>query len=297
MRILVTGGAGFIGSNVVDGYVAAGHDVSVVDDLSAGAPANVSRRARFHRADVRSGELDAIFAAERPELVSHHAAQVSVRRSVEEPIHDAEINVLGSLNVLEAVRQHNIKSKAAGANMVRSLVIVTSDKCYENREWVWGYRENEPMGGHDPYSTSKGCAELLMSSYNQSFGEPPAASARAGNVIGGGDWAKDRLIPDAVRAFAAGQVLEIRNPHAIRPWQHVLEPLAGYLLLAEQLFDKAAAVAGGVPWGAAGVEVCAGAVCPSNKLPSASRQSAAASASGSSPTKTPRWTSTSPGRR
>ncbi len=131
----------------------------------------------------------------------------------------------------------------------RSLVIVTSDKCYENREWVWGYRENEPMGGHDPYSTSKGCAELLLSSYNRSYGEPPAASARAGNVIGGGDWAKDRLIPDAVRAFAAGQVLEIRNPHAIRPWQHVLEPLAGYLLLAEQLFDKAAAVAGGWNFG------------------------------------------------
>jgi CDP-glucose 4,6-dehydratase len=143
-----------------------------------------------------------------------------------------------------------MKSKAAGANdLVRSFVIVTTDKCYENREWVWGYRENDPMGGHDPYSASKGCAELLTSSYNRSFAEPAAASVRAGNVIGGGDWAKDRLIPDAIRAFAAGEVLEIRNPQAMRPWQHVLEPLSGYLLLAERLYDQGAVFAEGWNFG------------------------------------------------
>jgi CDP-glucose 4,6-dehydratase len=203
------------------------------------------------RGDIRNFEaVFDVLQKTKPEVVLHLAAQSVLRESYVDPIGTISTNVMGTVNVLEAVRQHNIKSRAAGADsLVRSLVIVTSDKCYENREWVWGYRENEPMGGHDPYSTSKGCAELLLSSYNRSFGEPPAASARAGNVIGGGDWAKDRLVPDAVRAFAAGQVLEIRNPRAIRPWQHVLEPLGGYLLLAEQLFDKGAAFADGWNFG------------------------------------------------
>lgn len=203
------------------------------------------------RGDIRNFEaVFDVLQKHRPEVVLHLAAQSVLRESYVDPIGTVATNVMGTLNVLEAVRQHNIKSKAVDTdNPVRSLVIITSDKCYENREWVWGYRENEPMGGHDPYSTSKGCAELLLSSYNRSFSEPPAASARAGNVIGGGDWAKDRLVPDAIRAFAAGQVVEVRNPHAIRPWQHVLEPLSGYLMLAEQLFDKGVSFAEGWNFG------------------------------------------------
>jgi CDP-glucose 4,6-dehydratase len=188
------------------------------------------------RGDIR--DFDAFSAAlqkAKAEVVLHLAAQAVLRQSYVDPIETVSTNVMGTVNVLEAVRRFNTKASAAP---VRSLVIVTSDKCYENREWVWGYREDEPMGGHDPYSTSKGCAELLVTSYNRSFRQPAAGSARAGNVIGGGDWAKDRLIPDAIRAFSLAKVLEIRNPQAIRPWQHVLEPLSGYLLLAERLYDK-----------------------------------------------------------
>ena len=254
-RVLVTGHTGFKGSwlslwlSVMQARVF-GFALAPPTSPSLFERGDVAGILDDTRGDIRNFEaVLGVLQKTKPEVVLHLAAQSVLRESYVDPIGTVSTNVMGTLNVLEAVRQHNIKSKAAGTSMVRSLVIVTSDKCYENREWVWGYRENEPMGGHDPYSTSKGCAELLMSSYNQSFGEPPAASARAGNVIGGGDWAKDRLIPDAVRAFAAGQVLEIRNPHAIRPWQHVLEPLAGYLLLAEQLFDKAAAVAGGWNFG------------------------------------------------
>lgn len=203
------------------------------------------------RGDVRS--LDAVAAAlqkAQPEVVLHLAAQPVLRESYIDPINTVSTNVMGTLNVLEAVRQHNGRAKTAGnKSPVRALVIITSDKCYENREWVWGYREDEPMGGHDPYSASKGCAELLVSAYIRSFGEPPTASARAGNVIGGGDWAKDRLVPDAVRAFAAGKVLEIRSPHAMRPWQHVLEPLSGYLLLGERLVEKGSAFAEGWNFG------------------------------------------------
>jgi CDP-glucose 4,6-dehydratase len=216
----------------------------------------------FERADV-AGVLDDIrgdirdlaafsdvLEKARPEVVLHLAAQSVLRQSYVDPIDTVSTNVMGTLNVLEAVRQYNMKSKASG-EAVKSLVMITSDKCYENKEWVWAYRENEPMGGHDPYSTSKGCAELLVTSYNRSFAEPAAASARAGNVIGGGDWAKDRLIPDAIRAFSAAQVLEIRNPHAVRPWQHVLEPLSGYLLLAERLHEKGAGFAEGWNFGPA----------------------------------------------
>ena len=160
------------------------------------------------RGDVRDLKaVSDVLAKSRPEIVLHLAAQSVLRESDSDPIGTVSTNVMGTLNVLEAVRQHNIRSKALDAgDLVSSLVIVTSDKCYENREWVWGYRENEPMGGHDPYSTSKGCAELLTTSYNRSFAEPAAASARAGNVIGGGDWAKDRLISDAIRAFAAAKI-------------------------------------------------------------------------------------------
>jgi CDP-glucose 4,6-dehydratase len=165
-----------------------------------------------------------------PDIVIHMAAQPLVRDSYLNPVETYEINVLGTVNLLEAVRQ---------TPSVKAVVNVTTDKCYENQEWVWGYRENEAMGGYDPYSSSKACAELVTSAYRSSFlaeKQIGLASVRAGNVIGGGDWAKDRIVPDAIRAFASKEVLMIRNPLAIRPWQHVLEPLSGYLLLAQNLY-------------------------------------------------------------
>jgi CDP-glucose 4,6-dehydratase len=171
-----------------------------------------------------------------PDIVIHMAAQPLVRSSYSDPVETYSTNVMGTVNLLEAVR--SIKS-------VRAVVNVTTDKCYENHEWLWGYRENEPMGGFDPYSSSKGCAELITAAYRKSYFNPEKyeehglalASARAGNVIGGGDWAEDRLIPDLMRALTQGKLVKIRNPNAIRPWQHVLEPLFGYMLLAEKLFE------------------------------------------------------------
>ncbi len=173
--------------------------------------------------------LAAALQAARPEIVFHLAAQSLVRPSYGDPVETYGVNVLGTVHLLEAVR------RTPG---VRVVVNVTSDKCYENREWEWGYREHEPMGGFDPYSSSKGCAELVTSAYRRSFFAPAGialASARAGNVIGGGDWAHDRLVPDVMRAIEAGVAVPVRNPHAVRPWQHVLEPLSGYLRLAEEL--------------------------------------------------------------
>lgn len=188
--------------------------------------------------DVRDGEaLKRAMAQARPEIVIHMAAQPLVRYSYVNPVETYATNVMGVVNLLEAVR---------ATPGVRSVVNVTSDKCYENREWPWGYRENEAMGGYDPYSNSKGCAELVTAGYRSSFfnAEKYAehgialGSGRAGNVIGGGDWAMDRLIPDMLRAIGAGQPVMIRNPHSIRPWQHVLEPLSGYLTLAEKLYTE-----------------------------------------------------------
>ncbi len=188
--------------------------------------------------DIR--DLDSLQKAMRvahPEVVIHMAAQPLVRYSYTNPVETYATNVMGSVHLLESVR----KTKS-----VKVVVNVTSDKCYENREWVWGYRENEAMGGYDPYSNSKGCAELVTAAYRSSFFNPEyykehgvaVASARAGNVIGGGDWAEDRLIPDFVRAIVSGETVLIRSPHSIRPWQHVLEPLSGYLLLAERLYTQ-----------------------------------------------------------
>ena len=168
----------------------------------------------------------------QPEILIHMAAQPLVRYSYAAPIETYEVNVLGTAHVLEA-------AKACGS--IKSVVCVTTDKCYENKEWVWAYRENEPMGGHDPYSSSKGCAELVTASYRKSFFENRKiglASARSGNVIGGGDWALDRLIPDILRAFENNQPALIRNVNAVRPWQHVLEPLGGYLKLAQALYEN-----------------------------------------------------------
>lgn len=173
----------------------------------------------------------------QPEIVFHLAAQSLVRYSYDAPVETYMTNVMGTAHLLDAVRR---------TPSVRALVNVTSDKCYDNREWVWGYRENEAMGGFDPYSSSKGCAELVTQAFRNSYFPPndfdrhrvALASARAGNVIGGGDWAADRLIPDIVRSIVAGQTVDIRNPGAIRPWQHVLEPLSGYLTLAWHLFEQ-----------------------------------------------------------
>lgn len=172
-----------------------------------------------------------------PEIVIHMAAQPLVRYSYANPVETYSTNVMGTVHLLEAVRH---------IPGVKAVVIITTDKCYENREWAWGYRENEPMGGHDPYSNSKGCAELVSAAYRSSFFNAKSyalhgvalATGRAGNVIGGGDWAQDRLIPDILAAFEQSQRVNIRNPQAIRPWQHVLEPLRGYLTLAERLFEQ-----------------------------------------------------------
>jgi CDP-glucose 4,6-dehydratase len=187
--------------------------------------------------DIRDLEhLHAVFTRYRPEIVIHLAAQSLVRYSYRNPVETYSTNVLGTAHLLEAARQ---------AESPRALLSVTSDKCYENREWVWGYREGEPLGGHDPYSSSKACAELVTAAYRQSYFSGSGgsvgtsiASARAGNVIGGGDWAEDRLIPDVIRAFLRDEAIMIRFPDAVRPWQHVLDPLAGYLLLIERMWDR-----------------------------------------------------------
>lgn len=188
-------------------------------------------------ADIRElSALQAAMLAARPEVVIHMAAQPLVRYSYQNPVETYATNVMGTVHLLEAVRN---------TPGVKAVVNITTDKCYENREWAWGYRENEPMGGYDPYSNSKGCAELVSAAYRSSFFNADTyakhgialATVRAGNVIGGGDWAPDRLIPDILAAFEQGKLVDIRNPHAIRPWQHVLEPLRGYLTLAERLYE------------------------------------------------------------
>ena len=181
--------------------------------------------------------------ASQADIVIHMAAQPLVRLSYAEPVQTYATNVMGTVHVLESARH---------TPSVKAVVVVTTDKCYENKEWAWGYRENEPMGGHDPYSNSKGCAELVTAAYRNSFLQASGiavASARAGNVIGGGDWAADRLVPDILRAFEQNQPVVIRNPHATRPWQHVLEPLSGYLSLAEHLYTDGQAFAEGWNFG------------------------------------------------
>lgn len=238
-RVFLTGHTGFKGSWLslwlqhmgaeVVGYALESPSSPSLFDIAA-----VGNGMTSLRGDVRNlDELSGAFKCYRPEIVIHMAAQSLVRPSYREPVETYSTNVMGSVHLLEAVRH---------CETVRSVVVVTSDKCYENREWPWGYRENEAMGGYDPYSNSKGCAELLSAAYRQSFFGPNGhsagiATARAGNVIGGGDWALDRLIPDMVRAIEQGQPICVRNPDAIRPWQHVLEPLSGYLVLAERLYD------------------------------------------------------------
>ena len=195
---------------------------------------------KSHIADIRHlATLQAVLSDAKPDVVIHMAAQPSVRYSYDNPVETYNTNIMGTVNVLESIRS---------VDSVRATVIVTTDKCYENKEWVWGYRENDSMGGYDPYSSSKGCVELVTSAYRQSYfsglnSSNNIATVRAGNVIGGGDWTKDRLIPDAIKAFEGGLPLKIRNPLATRPWQHVLEPLSGYLMLAQALYEKGSSFA------------------------------------------------------
>ncbi len=245
-RVFLTGHTGFKGGWLslwltsmgakVTGYALAPNTnpnffevVKVADDLE-----------QSHIADIRDLEiLQKAMADAKPEIVIHMAAQPLVRYSYANPVETYATNVMGTVHVLESIRN---------VDNVQAAVIVTTDKCYENKEWAWGYRENEPMGGYDPYSNSKGCAELVTSAYRQSYfpaekyakHQVAIASARAGNVIGGGDWSEDRLIPDVIKAFEANETLIIRNPLATRPWQHVLEPLSGYLVLAQALYQEGA---------------------------------------------------------
>ncbi|MBF0105213.1 MAG: CDP-glucose 4,6-dehydratase [Deltaproteobacteria bacterium] len=192
-------------------------------------------------ADIRDYDsLRATLKITRPEIIFHLAAQPLVRESYKLPVETYAVNVMGVVHLLEAVRH---------TDSVKAVVNITSDKCYENKEWHRPYRENDPMGGHDPYSSSKGCVELVSAAYKRSFLEPQGvhvATARAGNVIGGGDFSKDRLLPDILRSMDSGEILKIRYPSAIRPWQHVLEPLSGYLMLAELLYTEGEAFA--EPW-------------------------------------------------
>ncbi|NUZ08204.1 CDP-glucose 4,6-dehydratase [Piscinibacter koreensis] len=251
-RVLLTGHTGFKGSWLALWLQAMGAEVQGYALAPPTSPnlfdaANVAAGMNSMLGDIR--DLDALqrcVAVFRPEIVIHMAAQALVRPSYADPVATYATNVMGTVHVLETVR------RSPG---VRALVNVTTDKCYENREWVWGYREDEPMGGHDPYSNSKGCAELVTSAYRRSFfgtrDGVAVASARAGNVIGGGDWAVDRLVPDILRAFERKEPVRIRNPHATRPWQHVLEPLSGYLTLAERLCTNGQAVAEGWNFGPA----------------------------------------------
>lgn len=253
-KVLVTGYTGFKGSWLclllhklgADVY---GYALQPPTNPSLFKEANIDELTTSFIGDIRDYEkLSGILQKVQPEIVIHMAAQPLVRESYKNPIDTYSTNVMGTVNLLEACRH---------TKSVKSIVNVTTDKCYENREWHWGYRENEPMGGYDPYSNSKGCSELVTSSFRNSFFNPNSysthgvalASARAGNVIGGGDWAEDRLIPDFIRSITKGEKVKIRSPFAIRPWQHVLEPLTGYLLLAAKLFTDGPAYAQGWNFG------------------------------------------------
>ena len=234
-KVILTGHTGFKGSWLSLWLQSMGADACGIaleppTDPSLFSKACVDNGMRHEIADIRNfEEISKIFQSFCPEIVIHMAAQPLVRLSYQEPVETYATNVMGTVNVFEASRR---------ANSVKAIVNVTTDKCYENKEWVWGYREDEAMGGHDPYSSSKGCSELISLAYKKSFLEEEGialATARAGNVIGGGDWAEDRLIPDILKALINRDAIQIRNPNAVRPWQHVLEPLSGYLLLAEEL--------------------------------------------------------------
>jgi len=253
-KVFLTGHTGFKGSWLSLwlqqlGAEVTGYALSPPTEPSLFEVASVAQGMNSVIGDIRDGAvLMKAMQAAAPDIVIHMAAQPLVRRSYVDPVETYSTNVMGTVHLLEAVRQ---------TKSVRAVVNVTSDKCYDNKEWVWGYRENEPMGGFDPYSNSKGCAELVTSAYRNSFYDPAKyrehgvaiASGRAGNVIGGGDWAEDRLIPDILSAISSGAPVLIRSPHSIRPWQHVLEPLSGYLQLAQKLYEDGIAYAEGWNFG------------------------------------------------
>ena len=238
-RVFLTGHTGFKGSWLSLWLKQLGADVTGFSLPPPTSPnvfelASVDKSVQSYEGDIRDlNALRKCIQKTEPDLLFHLAAQPLVRLSYREPVETFATNVMGTVNFLEALRS---------VPNAKAAVVVTTDKCYENREWPWAYREIEPMGGHDPYSSSKGCAELVTSSYRRSFFTNPngtkVGSARAGNVIGGGDFSEDRLIPDIVRAIQSKGSLEIRNPKATRPWQHVLEPLSGYLMLAERLASE-----------------------------------------------------------
>lgn len=242
-KVFITGHTGFKGSwlSMILQHLGAeltGYALVPPTDPSLYELAGLDSFVRSHISDIRDlPALKAALVGSEAEIIFHMAAQALVLDSYKDPVDTYSTNVMGSMHLLQAVRE---------APAVRVVVMITTDKCYENREWIWGYRENDPLGGYDPYSSSKACVEILTASMRNSFFQPSAyeqhhvavASARAGNVIGGGDWARDRLIPDIIRALLNNEKIIIRNPSAIRPWQHVLEPLAGYILLAEKLFRE-----------------------------------------------------------
>ena len=241
--VLVTGHTGFKGSWLaiwltMMGAKVVGYALDPYSEKGNYCASHLSKHLHADlRGDVRDLEtLSATIEKYQPEIVFHLAAQALVRTSYEQPRYTYETNVMGSLNVLEAVRAHTC---------VKTVVMVTTDKCYRNDEQIWGYRETDPMGGYDPYSSSKGCMELMISSYRNSFFNPArhaehgkaVASVRAGNVIGGGDWSDNRIIPDCIRSIEEGKPIQVRNPKATRPWEHVLEPLSGYLRVGQRLME------------------------------------------------------------
>lgn len=249
-KVFITGHTGFKGSWLAlwlqqMGAVVKGYALEPNTSPNLFTEAKVAQNMESEIGDIIDlNHINKSMKSFNPEVLIHMAAQPLVRLSYQEPVLTYTTNVMGTVNVLEAARQ---------CSHLKAIVSVTTDKCYENREWAWGYRENEPMGGHDPYSSSKGCAELVTAAYRKSFFNENntafLASARAGNVIGGGDWAEDRLIPDILRAFEKNEPVIIRNPMSTRPWQHVLEPLSGYLVLAQHLFDEGSSYAEGWNFG------------------------------------------------
>jgi len=253
-RVLLTGHTGFKGSWLALwlqtlGAETIGYSLPPPTHPSLYELAQVSKGMTSITGDVRDFELlKRVIGEKHPEIVIHLAAQSVVRCSYDDPLETYSTNVMGTANLLEAIRQLQLPCV---------VVNVTSDKCYENKNWVWGYRENEALGGRDPYSSSKACAELVTAAFRESYfrsdssGQPRVmvASGRAGNVIGGGDWTKDQLVPDIMRAFMSGRPVQIRNPNAVRPWQFVLEPLHGYLLLAENLWNHGLEFDGGWNFG------------------------------------------------
>lgn len=259
-KVLVTGHTGFKGSWLSLWLKALGAEVIGYSLVPPSEPnffdvCQLKDKLIHIHGDVRNYDhLIYVFRSYNPDFVFHLAAQPLVRFSYENPRTTYETNVMGTVNLLEAVRE---------TDSVRAIINITSDKCYENREWIWGYRETDPMGGHDPYSASKGCAELVTNAWRKSFFPPEQykdhgvglASVRAGNVIGGGDWGEDRLLPDCIRALSDGEEIVIRYPKAVRPWQHVLEPLYGYLLLGMKLWESASEFAGAWNFGPTGTDV------------------------------------------